>query len=282
MNIGHNKKQLAGLIVILSAVTILVVLKPKIEKVEFLVSEPLGKRGIGVTYCIPDNIDLLNLDWFLTWGVSTGYLSDPRYVPMLAGNGQRLEDNINALPSDWSKDLMVFSEPDILGTGRIEPEDAAMIYLDVKERFPNAQLIVGGLAFGDSPWTAAFLSNLNPIDHPDYWHVHGYPWVDLKTEVTDRWEHLYNLVQKPIWITEFGVPSADANLLSELLLYMETQPWIERYAMFPCRIVGDEDWFPSTWSVDMAPINWDYTISPIGEMYRDFEVHKINFPLVVN
>ena len=64
----------------------------------------------------------------------------------------------------------------------------------------------------------------------DFVVAHYYAW-DNAQDFKNYLEKFHKTFNKPVWVTEFGVTSGDANaFLKQVLPWMDAQPWIERYA----------------------------------------------------
>lgn len=244
-------------------------------------NEVIAKKGLAPAYFNINDIDFLEASWFYVYDMSASLMNDPRYVPMLI---EGLPDN--TLPNDYAGYALVFSEPDNPGTGghTVDPATAAQRYAQLLNDYPNAKFVVGGVTEANKQWAIDFLANLMPNQYPERWHIHKYVWTNGNLQSsTEAISEFHALVNTPIWITETGSPAAGLDALSGIMLWMETTPWIERYAVFTNRIEGDESWWPSHWNVDMALI--DYQTGQLTEMglrYKNLEVHEIFIPMVIN
>lgn len=64
----------------------------------------------------------------------------------------------------------------------------------------------------------------------DYVVAHYYAW-DKAQDFKDYLENFHKTFNKPVWVTEFGVTEGDApKFLKEVMPWMDSQDWIERYA----------------------------------------------------
>lgn len=270
-----NKRLLILILLILICILLCLELK---EKKTYRIEEVMGKKGLSFTQATyPDDIEAVNADWFYTYGVATGYLSDLRYTPMVT------EPNEN-LPNDYDGYVLVFNEPDNAGIGGDphSPEDAAAIYLTLLEEYPNAKFVVGGTTEGNTEWAIEFLAEIESSQYPERWHVHKYvPNSDYVEDSINAIINFHDAVNAPIWVTEIGSQSADVDALRSFMIWLEVTDYVERYAVFPTRIKGDEAWFPSHWSVDMALIDYDTgTLTEMGLTYRDLDINILYLPAV--
>lgn len=79
-------------------------------------------------------------------------------------------------------------------------------------------------------WLKQFISGCGSDCTIDFVVAHYYAWDhadDFKTYLTT----FHQTFNKPVWVTEFGVTSGDADaFLKEVLPWLDAQDWIERYA----------------------------------------------------
>jgi hypothetical protein len=231
-----------------------------------------NKKGLALTGSQPSDADLLGASWWYVYTVWEEHLSDPRYVPMLP---EGLPDD--ALPNTWSGHILVFNEPSLLG---ITPSEGASRYIALIELYPKAKLVIGGIAEAQVDWAQEFMENLKGVNEPDFWHVHHY-FASNTEQVIEDIKQFYDVVKKPLWITEFGSVNSDVFATESFLVWIESRPWIERYAYFPTRMNKDFYWFPESWSDDMALVEWHQDdVMPLGEVYRDFEIFQVFIPLL--
>ena len=234
------------------------------------------KKGLAFNHFVIDDVDLVGASWYYVYGVSSGLLSDPRYVPML------VEGLPDGLPADYNDYVLVFNEPDNPGTGGHyhSPLEASQRWKDLLALYTSANLVCCGTITFDVDWIEEFLSYLEPHEYPEIWHEHGYVYgMNGVNELMETFTDLHDYVDAPIWITETGTPYADTQALEAMMLWMEETPWIERYAVFPNRYYGDEPWMPSHWSTDMALVE-DGELTAMGETYSRLEVYNVYIPLI--
>jgi hypothetical protein len=231
-----------------------------------------SKKGLALTGSQPGDVDLLGASWWYVYTVWEEHLSDHRYVPMFP---EGLPDP--DLPNAWSDYILVFNEPSLLG---ISPSEGADRYLRLREQYPQAKLVMGGVVESQVDWAEPFLELLEGVDEPEYWHVHHYFDSDPSQAFEDI-KRFHDLVQRPLWITEFGSVTSNVSATTAFLVWMEGKSWIDRYAYFPTRMNKDFDWFPKSWSDDMALVEWHQDdVMPLGELFRDFEIFQVFIPLI--
>jgi hypothetical protein len=185
------------------------------------------------------------------------------------------------LPSYFDGFVLVFNEPSIEG---IPPDEGAQRYLMLRDLYEDAKFVVGGAVEANTEWAIEFLGYLEDDEYPERWHVHHYFANSIEQAVADI-RSFHELVDRPLWVTEFGSTNGNETATSSFMLFMETTAWIEYYAYFPTRMLqasaGGFDWFPPHWLPEMALIDWHSgELMPMGEMYRDFEVTTLIFPKV--
>jgi len=78
-------------------------------------------------------------------------------------------------------------------------------------------------------WLKSFVSQCSDCQI-DFVVAHYYAW-DKAADFKAYLQKFHDTFNKPVWVTEFGVTEGDAPaFLKEILPWMDSQSWIERYA----------------------------------------------------
>ena len=207
--------------------------------------------------------DLQNIRWFYTWGSCSNISNDYLYkcVPMF-------RPGISPIGFDesYSGYLLVFNEPDKINQDNLYPEEAVQIYIALKMAMPNAKMIVGNTtAITGIDWLMQFYylckSNINCV-MPELWGFHGYleGFIDSQ-ELIARINYIHSKIGGKFWITEWANTNgfSEVSILeaNSMVSFLNSTPWIERWAWFTNRIKGDEP--SSSWPTYWNPCwLWDY------------------------
>ncbi len=215
---------------------------------------PVKKKGAGGM----DNrvVDSLKVGWLYDWGFKDFSTPTREYVPMAWGKFALGDAKIDSLMAKKSlTTYLAFNEPDADKQSGAAP--------DIKD--PNLAvahyktLLRAGYRMGSpvttegqyNKWLKTFTDTATQLNaHIDFVAVHWYDWADwIKTHnadlnpdlVFERFKDyinaVYNLYQKPIWVTEFNAnrnrPSPIHEAFMKLALpWLDSDPRIERYAYF--------------------------------------------------
>lgn len=204
----------------------------------------VGKRGIAY-----NNADYLkafvgsSASWCYNWGGNTHDVpSQFEYIPTLwgvgshANNWQKFADDAIA---SGSKHLFSFNEPDHWEQANISPQVAADGYKQYMQPYAGkAKLGAPSVTNGGGQMGLNYLSNfLNACSGCtiDFINVHWYNGGN--TEAFKK--HLQNAYEvggkRPVWITEWQAPGSvpeQVAFLKEILPWLDSQDWIERYSLF--------------------------------------------------
>lgn len=225
--------------------------KAKIDK-----KDKTKKKGIGLTYKNENwssKVSDLKVEWHYSWG----YYYTPKepenvqYVPMDWGgsikNDAMIDYLIQKKNTGEARYVLGFNEPD----GK---EQANMSVEKALELWPRLEQI--GLPLGspatvnpENEWMQSFMSEVeNRGLRVDFVCVHHYGGISAQGFL-DKLERVYNLYQRPIWITEFAAadwsavtpadnkytPEQVLGYMQDILPALDTIKYIERYAWFPAK-----------------------------------------------
>jgi len=180
------------------------------------------------------------------------------FVPMQWGGGG-LDTLAQEVYAD-SKHLVAFNEPNFHAQSNVAPQQAATLWPQLEAIAnkhmlklgspsaaacgPNAATDCYGGTWSPVPWFDAFFGNCSGCK-VDFLTTHIYTCDinELKTFITSVKK--YN---KPIWLTEFACPAAkqpdsvELDFMKAALMYLESEPQIERYAWFGTRLDPTDGW----------------------------------------
>lgn len=235
------------------------------NKVSFIRALPLPSKEIfkkGAGTKDNDEVSSLNVSWFYDWGLLDESTATREFVPMTWGSGGVTDANINSVIAKNSvTHLLAFNEPDNKGQANITAAAAVPLY----KKLLRTGYRLGSPATTESQyrvWLSEFTNFANQDKlRIDFVAVHWYDWGNWLTSlnpspdpvaVFTRFKNyitaVYNLYQKPIWITEFNAninrtPATHEMFMKLALPWLEQDPRVERYAYFfgqdiPARLGG--------------------------------------------
>jgi hypothetical protein len=78
-------------------------------------------------------------------------------------------------------------------------------------------------------WLKQFMNGCSDCQI-DFVVAHYYSW-DKPEDFKKYLQNFHDTFNKPVWVTEFGVTEGNTDeFLKQVLPWMDSQPWIERYA----------------------------------------------------
>jgi hypothetical protein len=219
----------------------------------------MGKRGLAYTNATQANLmkGYPKITWGYNWGYpSNGLDSSIEFVPMLWGLPSGADPGWDAaVKTAGTKNLLTFNEPDLAygGSSNIAPAVAAAgwpAYLEpyagtVGISLPNV-LYNREMPNQFNPWVSQGLTwdlqfdgncTSNPAGscHSDFAGIHIYTDCSLITDFQGNVTQAWNVLQKPIWITELSCSGTDAEVITFLqavMPWLDAQSFVARYAYF--------------------------------------------------
>jgi hypothetical protein len=258
------------------------------------------KRGVGV-FAAPACTDLANLKaaWYLNWRVSPdptcGGANADKFVPRIYGANEMpllAQAIANAQASGW---LIGFSEPNLPWQGNMSPVQGAILWKQIE----NAAIPAGIKLVSPSPnqynpgqadpygylWLWAMVDaykSQNGGQSPHFdaigWNIYKRTPGEIEAYLTARHnEGLTRGYDVPIWVLEYGGEcwnSASGNTGNQSIMTMTTAwldsiPWIGRYAWFANRIVGTEPGAPGWQSCTLINPSLG-TLTALGQTYSTY------------
>ncbi|MBL7813385.1 MAG: T9SS type A sorting domain-containing protein [Saprospiraceae bacterium] len=222
------------------------------DKVSFIRVLPITNiKKKGACEQNNNNIALMNVSWFYDWGIQDASLPSREFVPMAWGRNMAAPASVDAVIAKTGLTTFLgFNEPDNVGQANININDAAILYRELL----RSGYRMGSPACTESQyrvWLSDFTTLANQdSSRIDFVCVHWYDWGNWlstlnanpnATDVFNRFKsyinNVYNLYQKPIWITEFNAnvnrpPAVHEAFMRLALPWLDSDPRIERYSYF--------------------------------------------------
>lgn len=189
------------------------------------------------------------ISWYYTWGPYRAN-SHVEFIPMLWGAGQANDFLGQVNNFGGSTAILGFNEPDNGGQSNLDPATAAHLFQQYLQPLGN-RFRLGAPAVTSAPsgkpWLKSFLSACGgcKIDFiPIHWY--GSNANEFQNYVAD----IHNSFGKNIWVTEWacvdygGGPCGQQNVydfMGQTTLWLDQQPWVERFSWFGCRVSGIPD-----------------------------------------
>lgn len=199
-----------------------------------------------------------NVTWYYNWGntpnrgLEDGVLNYEgiEYVPMCWNtnyNADAIREYCKNHPN--TKYLLGFNEPNFTAQANMTPQQAADAWPAVQALAKELGLKLVAPALNYSPnapynqptkWMDEFVA-LVGLDAFDYTAVHNYGGLGVMKTIAGDFHDKYG---KDVWVTEFCLwpnegkagdkvtPEAQMASMAESLEWLETTPWIYRYAWF--------------------------------------------------
>ena len=261
-----------------------------------------NKRGIGYGFSkegknLVNDAKLLGektIHWVYNWGADWNSELEAALNPYqkefcpMAWNNNYDSNRIKAYKDGHSNCnyLLGFNEPNLTDQASLSPRTAAAYWPRLKTlaKNLNIKLISPAMNYGTYPgyedpikWLDDFFAQPNvSIDDVDGIAVHCY-----MTNVSGLKGFIekFEKYGKPIWLTEFCAwpenkakisMDAQMNYMSEALNYLESNPFIERYAWYIPRFHGPVDNDEKISNSLLTPesfTNKNYELSDLGKVY---------------
>ncbi|MBL7813384.1 MAG: T9SS type A sorting domain-containing protein [Saprospiraceae bacterium] len=261
-------------------VNLAMVLQNKVSFIRVLPlpSTPVKKKGAGATN--NTERDALNVSWFYDWGFNDVSTATQDYSPMLWGAYASIETSVTAVVNKTNvTHFLAFNEPDNTGqsgsSGGVMADDATRAIPYYKKMLRAGQRM-GSPATTESQYRVWLTNFTNEAEAQnlkiDVVCVHWYDWGNITgsnpdnnvTNIFNRFKNyitaVYNLYQKPIWITEFNANINRTSTIHEQFMalalpWLDADPRVERYAYF--------------FGNDIPARNTDGTLTAAGQIYSN-------------
>jgi hypothetical protein len=236
---------------------------------------PIGKYGLAPGgYDCGDFTDLPP-QWFFFWFNQAhcgNKLDDPQFVDMIWGR-EYMNTPIH------SNIILGFNEPNYCGQANLSPLEAAQLWRQIEEKYPDKYLVspspgqdLGSETCYTGPagpaWLWAMVDEYQKLygrlPRFDAIGVHYY-WVNDNFEPYLTGLHNKSIqhgYDKPIWVTEFGTCGTDeVQWLTNALKFIDSTPWITHVGWYKIRPMAYD---PATCS---SLLNSDRSLTALGQVY---------------
>ncbi len=236
--------------------------------------QPPSKKGVGLTYHDCDTVAKVGATWEYGWTPQPDNCPGVENIPMLyqaSDVGGTVGGN-----SNW---IMGFNEPDSPDQANIPASQAATLWRQVEQLYPNRKLVAPAPSGADPTWLVDFrndyISMYGTAPRLNALAVHCYAWSANAciqfTQQFEAWAKAWGVPE--VWVTEFPISPASPNNLNQslqggqaFLNWMESDPMITRYEWFASRIKGTEPWASSYF--DTPLVDWNSgALTAFGQMY---------------
>ncbi|PWN92907.1 hypothetical protein FA10DRAFT_263644 [Acaromyces ingoldii] len=172
------------------------------------------------------------------------------YVPMYWGpkKAGKWNDRKKWINKHKPNYILAQNEPDVPGQANLSPKQAASEWIKELRHYQKKGIKISSPQIVyDIKWMDSFMKHLKQHGaKPDFMAVHWYgSWKDtakLKKYIK-RVHKRYNL---PVWVSEYGVTqkshgsqSQVSHFHSKVDRWMDSQPYVHRYAAFGCYAYGN-------------------------------------------
>jgi len=193
------------------------------------------------------------VSWYYTWSPYRANVGT-EFVPMLWGAKQAgdFAKQANNGGFNGAHEILGFNEPEQGGQANLSPGDAANLWRQYMQPMAGKGFRLGAPAVSSAPqgkqWLQAFFGACGgcQIDFvPIHWY--GSDAGEFERYVTD----IHNSFGRNIWVTEWACvqfgngPNCEQqnvyNFMGQTTLWLDQQPWVERFSWFGSRVQGIPD-----------------------------------------
>lgn len=261
-------------------------IKDNISEEDTTLSPPHPKKGFGIVTKAANwnqKITKLNVSWHYSWGheLKNDGPDSVEFVPMIWGAWSdtaavisKIEQVIQYKEQGKVKYLLGFNEPDNKDQANMPVESAIAYWPKLME----AGLPLGspGCVHADHEWMIKFMEEIDRKNYRvDFVCVHWYGGANAQSFISHL-KKVYDLYNKPIWITEFApadwnasnvanssiIKEKAANFMKEVLPELDKLAFVHRYAWFSANTTN-----PALGNSALFYDNGNLT--PLGKFYRN-------------
>jgi Glycosyl hydrolase catalytic core len=240
-------------------------------------SQTAPKKGAGLTYQDCASATEVNAVWEYGWAPSPPDCAGIENIPMIWGAG-----DVSATLGGNSQWIMGFNEPDSASQANLSPAQAATLWYQIEQTYPNRKLLAPAPSGADANWLVdfrnAYIAAYGTPPRLDGLAVHCYAWYASQcipfTQQFESWASSWGVPE--VWVTEFSFattsPSSPSQSLQEaqqFISWLEGQPQVTHLAWFASKIQGTEWWLPPGFDTPLA--NWSTgQLTSFGTMYLPY------------
>lgn len=253
------------------------------------------KRGVSENgFSLASQLEALEpgVTWYYNWGntPNSGYQNQVieyegiEYVPMCWNanyNADKIREYCKSHPQ--TKYLLGFNEPNFTAQANMTPQQAAEAWPAVKALADELglKLVAPALNYSPNPpytdplkWMDEFVA-LVGLDAFDYTAVHNYGGLGVMQTIAGNFHNRYG---KDVWVTEFCYwpgenngssvsPETQIESMVNTLEWLETTPWIYRYAWFKATGNYNASTGPNYGLVRQEGGAMEWGLTPQGKVY---------------
>lgn len=255
------------------------------------------KRGVSENqFSMGSMLEALEpgVTWYYNWGNTPGKgfnnevidFEGIEFVPMCWNanyNAEAIREYCKTHPQ--TKYILGFNEPNFTAQANMTPQKAAEAWPAVQALAKELGLKIVAPALNYSPnppytdplkWMDEFVA-LVGLDAFDYTAVHNYGGIGVMKTIAGNFHQRYG---KDVWVTEFCYwpnegnnndyvsPETQIGEMAEALQWLETTPWIFRYAWFKAIGNSNSNKGPNYGLLQHEGSSSDpWTLSPQGKVY---------------
>ena len=235
------------------------------------------KKGGALTYQDCSTATAVNASWEYGWAPSPPNCAGIENVPMIWGAG-----DVNATLGGNSQWIMGFNEPDSASQANISPADAATLWRQIEQKYPDRKLLAPAPSGANANWLVdfrnAYIAAYGTPPRLDGLAVHCYAWYASQclpfVQQFEGWASSWGVAE--VWVTEFSFattsPSSPSQSLQEaqtFINWMAGQSQVTHFAWFASKIQGTEWWLPPGFNTPL--VDWNTgQLTSFGTMYLPY------------
>lgn len=234
------------------------------------------KKGVPLTYDDCPTVTTMKASWEYAWGPHPPNCSGIENVPMIWGSADM--DSAVSGNSQW---IIGFNEPDSSWQSNLPPAQAAALWRQIEQKYPNRKLLSPATGI-DPSWLGnfrnAYIAAYGTAPRINGLAMHCYAWYASqcipRAQQIEAWANEWGATE--VWVTEFSFattsPSSPSRSLQEQQIFMDwmvAQAQVTRYAWFASKMQGNEWWLMPAFQTPLV----DWTTgqpTPYGNTYLPY------------
>jgi len=236
-------------------------------------------RGVGLTYGICNDVQIIRARWYINWGTVTGSCATAIHVPVVWGT-------FSECPVTGPGPLTLgFNEPQRADQANLTPTEAAVLWHKLTIECASQRLWATPSAINDlywlTDWYNAYITMYGIAPRADLVNVHCYSWsgadacIAYLRQVQD-WARARNI--PGVIISEWAILPCSLGETQAIVeaekvqAWMETQPNIVGAAWFAARIYGNEEWIlpPGGPACNTTLVDTSGALTAFGQWYSNW------------